>query len=315
MSKRHPDNVSPAGDRGSAKKGKAISRRRFLQTSALVSAGIAAPYVWGTRKAFGKQGGGFPLPPGTTLLDPKTVPQFEVQLPDALNPAFKFAANASVGVHPLTQDVGLNGAAGQGTNLTQLYGYGEAGNSGDATYPGKTFEVDGSASRTVTWSNELPVGTPHFLPVDNTIHTAWTETGSTFSFPNEVPIATHLHGGNTAGIHDGNPELAQMIIQGQSEAFTYTEEPQEAATLWYHDHGLGITRLNVYAGLAGFNIVRDTFDTGDPNTNNPALPTYPYEQLIVIQDRMFTPDFQLYTRPIRSRRPRCSGRRSTPPRP
>ena len=55
-----------------------------------------------------------------------------------------------------------------------------------------------------------------------------------------------------------------------------------------------ITRLNVYAGLAGFNIVRDQFDTGDPTTNNPKLPCYPYEQLIVIQDRMFTEDFQLY---------------------
>ena len=27
---------------------------------------------------------------------------------------------------------------------------------------------------------------------------------------------------------------------------------QQSATLWYHDHALGITRLNVYAGLAGF---------------------------------------------------------------
>jgi spore coat protein A, manganese oxidase len=264
-----------------------ISRRRFLlSTSAFVAAGMASPLV--TRRAFAKS---FPFPPGVVPLDPRKVLKFEVPLPDALSPGFKFASNASVGVHPLTQDLGLAGLAGQ-TTATTLYGYGAAGSPSDATYPGKTFEVFNGGAHTVTWSNELPPNTPHFLPVDNTIHTAWTEAGSPFVFPNQVPVVAHLHGGHTEGIYDGNPELAQMIVQGQSETFNY--DTQEAATLWYHDHALGITRLNVYAGLAGFNIVRDQFDTGDPATNNPQLPCHPYEQLIVIQDRMFTDDFQLY---------------------
>ena len=264
-----------------------VSRRSFLlSVSAIVAAGMVAP--WLTRRAFGLE---FPFPPGIVPLDPHTVPQFEIPLPDALAPGFKFASNTSVGVHPLMQDVGLAGLAGQATP-TKLYGYGAAGDPGDATYPGKTFEVFNGGAHTVTWSNELPPNTPHFLPVDNTIHTAWTEDGSPFVFPNQVPIVTHLHGGHTNGNFDGNPELAQMRVQGGSIAFTY--DTQEAGTLWYHDHGLGITRLNVYAGLAGFNIIRDQFDTGDPTTNNPKLPCYPYEQLIVIQDRMFTDDFQLY---------------------
>jgi FtsP/CotA-like multicopper oxidase with cupredoxin domain len=92
-------------------------------------------------------------------------------LPDALAPGFKYASNTSVGIHPLMQDVG------------SLYGYGAAGNPNDATYPGKTFEVFNGGAHTVTWSNELPPNTPHFLPVDNTIHTAWTEAGSRFVFP------------------------------------------------------------------------------------------------------------------------------------
>lgn len=264
-----------------------ISRRRFLlSSSAMVAAGLAAP--WLPRWAFGQK---FPFPPGVVPLNPLTVPKFEVPLPDALAPGFKFASNTSVGVHPLTQDLGLAGLAGQ-TTPTTLYGYGAAGNPNDATYPGKTFEVFNGGAHTVTWSNELTPNTPHFLPVDNTIHTAWTEAGSPFVFPNQVPVVTHLHGGHTNGNFDGNPELAQMRVQGGSIAFTY--DTQEAGTLWYHDHGLGITRLNVYAGLAGFNIIRDQFDTGDPTTNNPKLPCYPYEQLIVIQDRMFTDDFQLY---------------------
>ena len=290
MSRRPPDNTDPTGDVGRISTNPALSRRRFLQTTAIVGASLATPYVWRVRKALGQE---FPFPPGVVPLDPLTVPKFEIPLPDALAPVFQFGPNASVGVHSLEQDVGLAGLAGQLTP-TQLYGYGAAGDPTDATYPGKTFEVDGRQQRTVTWSNELPPDTPHFLPVDNTIHTAWTEAGSLFTFPTDVPIVTHLHGGHTDGEFDGNPELEQMIIQGESEPFNY--DTQEAGTLWYHDHALGITRLNVYAGLAGFNIVRDEFDPGNLLAPNPELPLprWPYEQLIVIQDRMFTDDFQLY---------------------
>jgi FtsP/CotA-like multicopper oxidase with cupredoxin domain len=55
---------------------------------------------------------------------------------------------------------------------------------------------------------------------------------------------------------------------------------------WYHDHALGITRLNVYAGLAGFFPLRDAADTG--RTDNPlGLPADPYELGFAVQDRMF----------------------------
>ena len=54
----------------------------------------------------------------------------------------------------------------------------------------------------------------------------------------------------------------------------------------FHDHTLGITSPNVYAGLAGFYILRDELDTGKPN-NPLKLPAYPYEAAFVVQDRMF----------------------------
>ncbi len=54
-----------------------------------------------------------------------------------------------------------------------------------------------------------------------------------------------------------------------------------------HDHALGITRLNVYARLVGFYLVRDEMDTG--MLGNPlGLPAFPYELAYAIQDRMFT---------------------------
>ena len=63
---------------------------------------------------------------------------------------------------------------------------------------------------------------------------------------------------------------------------------QEPATLWYHDHALGVGRLNVYAGLAGFYLIRS------PEEDGLNLPRGPYEIPLVIQDRMFTTDGQLY---------------------
>ncbi|MBL8658349.1 MAG: multicopper oxidase domain-containing protein [Rhodospirillales bacterium] len=232
-----------------------------------------------------------PVPPGVHLLDPRTVPQFEVPLPDALDPAFKFPSNTQVAIHAFSQDLGLTGLSPQ-PKPTRLYGYGRS--AGDATYPGKTFDVPNGGAHTVTWRNALPTGTPHLLPVDNTIHTAWSasEGPSPYTFPTDLPVVTHLHGGYTDSGSDGFPEFAQMRVQGGRITVIY--DRQEAATLWYHDHALGITRLNVYAGLVGFNIVRDEFDTGDAATNSPKLPAHPYEQLIVVQDRMFTDDFQLY---------------------
>lgn len=55
--------------------------------------------------------------------------------------------------------------------------------------------------------------------------------------------------------------------------------------MWYHEHALGITRLKVCAGMAGFYFVRDNVDTGLPD--NPLnLPAWPYEEAYAIQDRM-----------------------------
>lgn len=63
--------------------------------------------------------------------------------------------------------------------------------------------------------------------------------------------------------------------------------------LYSHDHALGITRLNVYAGLAGFYILRDHIDTG--MEDNPlGLPAGKYELAYVIQDRMFRDDGDLF---------------------
>jgi spore coat protein A len=67
---------------------------------------------------------------------------------------------------------------------------------------------------------------------------------------------------------------------------------QQAATLWYHDHALGITRLNVYAGLAGFYVLQD--QNRLDLVKQGVLPSGNYDLGMAIQDRAFTADGQLY---------------------
>lgn len=76
---------------------------------------------------------------------------------------------------------------------------------------------------------------------------------------------------------------------------------QRATTLWYHDHSLGITRLNVYAGPSGFYIIRGGSDDNiignlpgpAPALGDPAGVDY-FEIPIVIQDRSFNADGSLF---------------------
>jgi len=95
--------------------------------------------------------------------------------------------------------------------------------------------------------------------------------------------AVHLHGGNTDPASDGDP--LDFFGHGASKTYHYGNT-QEAAGLWYHDHTLGITRLNVFAGLASGYLVRDANDPGDGTL----LPAPPYEVPLVVQDRMFNAD-------------------------
>ncbi|WP_250214504.1 multicopper oxidase family protein [Acrocarpospora catenulata] len=145
-----------------------------------------------------------------------------------------------------------------------------------------------------------------------------------------VPIVTHLHGGRNADYVDGYPEAwylpaARNIPQGYAtEGSKYTDfaarfaakegffwEPgsavfqyansQPPTTMWYHDHTLGITRLNVYAGLSGFYLLRggpDDLPAGVLPGPAPALgdpPGVTYHEIpMVIQDRSFNPDGSLF---------------------
>jgi FtsP/CotA-like multicopper oxidase with cupredoxin domain len=179
----------------------------------------------------------------------------------------------------------------------------------------------------------------HLLPVDPTLHWAnppggkddrdsrpsFASTPGRYTGP--VPIVTHLHGGHTAEESDGHPEAWYLPAGAAPPGFAATgssydefkakfaegsgvnwepgtavfqyDNDQRAATMWYHDHTLGMTRLNVYAGPAGFYLLRG--GDGDlaglpgpaPALGDPAGTAY-YEIPIAIQDRTFYADHSLF---------------------
>jgi spore coat protein A, manganese oxidase len=141
--------------------------------------------------------------------------------------------------------------------------------------PGATFETRSGEPVLVEWVNALPA--EHFLPMDHTIHGAEKDKPA-------VRTVVHLHGAKTAPESDGYPE--DWIVPGKSSIYYYPNE-QDAAMLWYHDHALGINRLNVYAGLFGAFFVRDQVE----DALN--LPKGNYEIPLLLFDRFLTKDGQL----------------------
>ncbi len=279
-----------------------LTRRELLKWSA--AAGVGAVVPWSLRE--GGVGGGLiqgrasaaPLAAG--LSDPAAQPKFVELAPNALDPGFKYAGGPAytVDVGLGSTMTGLQDPAGSPV-ATPIFGYGQ---NGAYTWPGKTFEVQsGQLTTQVTWNNML--GTQHLLPVDTSLHWAYSGTGNSIG-DNGVPIVVHLHGGHSDFQYDGNPEfwfspggaLQGPQWDGVPGGFTNTfvyDNDVPAGNLWYHDHALGITRLNVYAGMAGFYFVRDAMDTGAPG-NQLGLPAHPYELAYAIQDRMFQNDGRLF---------------------
>lgn len=125
-----------------------------------------------------------------------------------------------------------------------------------------------------------------------------------------IPGVVHLHGGEVPPELDGGPD-AWVTSDGSVKGHGYYTFPgapangatykypntQEASPIWFHDHALGVTRLNVYAGLAGAYLITD------PNLALPAGlhpaglsrgASVEYTVPIVLQDRMFDTSGQLF---------------------
>ena len=166
---------------------------------------------------------------------------------------------------------------------TPLWAYDDgSGLAGQAGSFGMAVVAHSGIPLSVSFTHALPATYPEWLPVD----TRLTPLGD------QVRLMTHLHGGFVAADSDGNPAITPNGFgPGETQNVFYTnQQPQmPASLLWFHDHGLGATRLNVFAGLAAAYLLRDEFDTGtEPNPIG--IPGGAYEIPLVMQDRQFNAD-------------------------
>ncbi len=163
---------------------------------------------------------------------------------------------------------------------TPLWAYDDgSGLGGQAGSFGMAVVAQSGTPLQVSFTHDLPATYPDWIPVD----TRLTPLG------NQVRLMTHLHGGFVAADSDGSPAVTPTGFgRGQTQTVSYVNQ-QPSSLLWFHDHGLGATRLNVFAGLAGAYILRDQYDTGmEPNPIG--IPGDGYEIPLVVQDRQFNRD-------------------------
>jgi len=272
-------------------------------------------------------------------LDPLTIPKYVSPLvipPEMPKSVTDTAVDYQIGVRQFKQQI-----LPMGFPATKVWSYGSMDHPETFNYPAFTVEVTANTTTKVKWVNDLVKKNgkylPHLFPVDQTLHwanpaakgcqdgTNRTDCAGTKKKPyrGPVPIVTHVHGAHVGPESDGYPEawwLPDAInipkryakrgsnwgqaagfapVLGQA-VFQYPNDQPEA-TLWYHDHSLGITRLNVYAGPAGFWLIRDpagqevglNLPSPAPKVGDAAGTLY-YEIPMVIQDRSFNKNGSLF---------------------
>lgn len=247
-------------------------------------------------------------PPLPELLDATKQPKFVNKLVNILDDDYIFRRSSkqdcgkdfyTISRVPFIADLGIVDDTNQPL-FTPMFGY--ASKNQLPTYPGRTFIVDSYTPIDVKWENKLldpntgmPLPQLTYLPVDQTIHIAMPMDPA---YPDSgIPTIAHLHGGFTEYLSDGHPEawatpnFAQVGPFFAKEVFTF-DNAQEAMMLWYHDHALGYTRLNNYSGLIGTYIIR-----GNPEKQlieEHKIPSGPYEVPLIIADKKFTADGQMF---------------------
>ncbi|HEX5191887.1 MAG TPA: multicopper oxidase domain-containing protein [Solirubrobacteraceae bacterium] len=177
-------------------------------------------------------------------------------------------------------------------------------------YLGPTIDVTKDRPTVIKYRNELPT-THMFQFVVDLIKTGNPQLTPTPPPPYKPPPplpphvnvwnVVHQHGGFTAPQSDGMPKqsfspdgvhaesyatLDPTRVKRNEAIYAYTNH-ERASTLWYHDHGMGITSLNVYAGLAGLYLVRD------PDNRRLGLPGGKFDVPLILQDRTFHRDGSL----------------------
>nr|BAJ85891.1 predicted protein [Hordeum vulgare subsp. vulgare]BAJ92738.1 predicted protein [Hordeum vulgare subsp. vulgare] len=253
-------------------------KRRFLAACLLLLATAAAALAEGEGEE-GKR--------GVRVLDAGRLEKFVDELPDM--PVLRgygvaeggnlVAGELTVGMHDTMWKFHRDLPA------TRVFAYGASKET--ATVPGPTIVAMKGVPTRVTWTNHLPPR--HILPWDRSLATArlGNATG--------VPTVAHLHGGVQQSTSDGHSMawftsgFAATGPHFSSPAYEYPNQ-QPPGNLWYHDHAMGLTRVNILAGLLG------AYRVVDPATEAPlGLPSgAEFDRNLVLFDRDFMRDGALF---------------------
>ena len=272
-----------------------INRRKFLEAGAAVGVGAMLP-MKAAKAAEAMTRAGRPnsagAPAGAGVSPP--LAKFVDALPNPIGPAFTYVPNAVMGGVPY-YEIPMKAFTQQlhrDLPPTYLWGYG-------GTFPSRTIETVVGKPIRVRWRNDLALPDPKrgtigdVHPLASAIDRV--NVDGVAGNPDQR-IATHLHGGHVPWTSDGGPKSwyttgKKPIIADPAffngDTYDYPNN-QPGTTLWFHDHAMGITRMNVMAGAAGFYIVRD------PNEAALNLPSGKYEVALAIQDRIFNTDGSLF---------------------
>jgi bilirubin oxidase len=264
--------------------------------------------------------------PGGTL-DPTTVPKYRDALPIPQAMPKSGTIGSGIDFYKIAVRQFPQQLLPSGLPATTVWGYGSVDAPNSFSYPARTIEAKVNRPVRVNWINDLKDSKGkflrHLLPIDQTLH--WANPAqdcidgmmmtdcrgqSQLPYDGPVPIVTHLHGAHVGPDSDGYPEAwylpnANNIPAGYAkkgshygqipnaptaagQALYQYPNDQRATTLWYHDHALGMTRANVYTGLAGFYLIRD------PAKDPAGLPKGDHEIPVLIQDKSFNSNGSLF---------------------
>lgn len=244
------------------------TRRRLLQQAGVASAGLFAARAWA-------QSPGMPMarPSKAKTLDAMKLASFvdPLPLPVLQAPQGRRSSSALGAVNAPYYAIRIREIQSRlhrDLPPSRLFGYG-------ATSAPVLFEAQSNEGVLIDWMNDLPAR--HFLPL-NPPHPGMKDAPPT-------RVSTHMHGARVPAVSDGYPD--NWYGPGKSKLCYYPNQ-QDATALWCHDHAMGVGLFNIFAGLMGWYMLRD------PLERSLHLPSGKYELPLLIYDRSFTPDGQLY---------------------
>jgi spore coat protein A, manganese oxidase len=256
------------------------NRREFLKLTAMAGGAVLLAGRW--QKAFGQYSQGL-----RKFIHP--LPRFGVEIP---------AAAPDTSTFPGTDYYNLR--LGQYTQWlhpdlpkpTTLWGYAD-GRLADPVFRHLGGAIIAQKDRPVRikFKNDLPA--IHPLPIDRTL------CGAEGAVNRAV---AHLHGGHVPWASDGGPyawaapdgswgpSRIAWLPDAAGTALTddtWYPNDQSARLMWFHDHAMGNTRLNAYAGLASAYVLRDAVESALVASGAIPGAVDGTEMFLVIQDKAF----------------------------